>query len=436
MTDARSVLVLGAYGFIGSGIVRALVASGHRVTGLGRSARTAHRTFPDLRWVLADLKSLTVPADWAAHLDGIDCVVNAAGALQDNPKDDLAAVHDRAICALVTACETAGVTRFVQVSAPGATPAAGTRFMRSKAGGDAFLMASRLDWVVLRPGIVVGADAYGGTALLRALAAVPLVQPIVHASSLVQTVALADVTDAVLDAVEGRVPAGTDADLVEPQPRSLIDTVAKFRHWLGFAPALATVSAPFWSARLVGWGADGLAWLGWRGPLRSTALEVMAAGVLGDAAVWRAATGRDLMALEETFARLPATAQERWFARLYMLLPLLVATLSAFWLVSGLVGLWRMDAAAAVLADTGLSAATARALVVAGAVADMALGLLVLVRRAARPACFAMIALTLAYLVSGTVLTPELWADPLGPFVKTIPAAVLALVAWAVLEPR
>jgi hypothetical protein len=119
-----------------------------------------------------------------------------------------------------------------------------------------------------------------------------------------------------------------------------------------------------------------------------------------------------------------------------MLLPFLVATLSAFWLVSGLVGLWRMDAAAAVLADTDLSGGTARALVLAGAVADMALGLLVLVRRLARPACLAMIALTLAYLVSGTVLTPHLWADPLGPFVKTIPAAMLALVAWTVLEPR
>jgi hypothetical protein len=47
-----------------------------------------------------------------------------------------------------------------------------------------------------------------------------------------------------------------------------------------------------------------------------------------------------------------------------------------------------------------------------------------------------MIAVTAAYLLGGTLLTPALWLDPLGPLVKSIPAAVLALTALAVLEDR
>ena len=38
--------------------------------------------------------------------------------------------------------------------------------------------------------------------------------------------------------------------------------------------------------------------------------------------------------------------------------------------------------------------------------------------------------------VAGTVLTPALWLDPLGPFVKILPTTLLAAVTWVVLEER
>ena len=47
-----------------------------------------------------------------------------------------------------------------------------------------------------------------------------------------------------------------------------------------------------------------------------------------------------------------------------------------------------------------------------------------------------MIATTAAYLAGGTLLAPELWLDPLGVYVKSIPAAILALVALAIAEER
>jgi hypothetical protein len=76
------------------------------------------------------------------------------------------------------------------------------------------------------------------------------------------------------------------------------------------------------------------------------------------------------------------------------------------------------------------------ACVLAGAVLDIALGGLVLVRRWVVPAALGMVAVTLGYLVAGTMFAPDLWADPLGPLVKPIPAAVLALVAMALAEER
>ena len=74
--------------------------------------------------------------------------------------------------------------------------------------------------------------------------------------------------------------------------------------------------------------------------------------------------------------------------------------------------------------------------VLGGAFADIALGLMVLWRRWARVACLGMIALSLGYLVAGTIWTPDLWADPLGPFVKVLPGILAAWVLHSILESR
>ena len=133
---------------------------------------------------------------------------------------------------------------------------------------------------------------------------------------------------------------------------------------------------------------------------------------------------------------MPATVQDRWFARLWTLLPVLVVTLSVFWLLSGIVGLIQHDTAKAVLTDRGVGAALASVAVIGGGLVDIALGAAILWRPWARTACFGMAATALAYLVGGTVLTPDLWADPLGPFTKILPAIALPLVTAAMLDTR
>jgi hypothetical protein len=43
---------------------------------------------------------------------------------------------------------------------------------------------------------------------------------------------------------------------------------------------------------------------------------------------------------------------------------------------------------------------------------------------------------SLVYMAAAAILTPDLWLEPLGALVKTGPAIVLMLVAWAILENR
>jgi len=429
------ILVLGGYGLIGLAVVRRLHRMGHEVVGLGRSRYTGEKACPDVSWIEADISRHTDSSAWNAHLADVDAVINASGALQDGAKDNLDLSQSKAMVALIDCAQKMKVKRFIQISAPGAEPDASTAFMRTKAAADDRLRRSDLAWTILKPGLVIGAQAYGGTALIRMLAGFPVVLPLVFANSRVQTVGLDDVVDCVVAALDGDIPAGTDLDLVEPDAHTLRQVVESFRRWLGFPEAVAVVRVPHWLGAIVAGCADMLGRLGWRSPLRTTALQVISEDVLGDPQPLRTHLRRDLAGLGATLAALPATLQERWFARLYLAMPVMVSTLSLFWIVSGLFGVLALDAAAAVLPET-VPTTMAFIFVIGGAIADIALGAAILYRPWAKWACYGMIALTVVYLLAGTVLTPLLWLDPLGPFVKTIPAAVLAWVTTLVLEDR
>ncbi len=429
------VLLLGGYGLIGKEIGRALLESSFEVIAVARDARLGARLLPGAEWHALDLNNPVKSEDWAQLLKGCDAVVNAAGALQSGGGDRLASSQRDNLLTLIAACDDQGVTRFVQISAPGAKPSAKTEFLRTKGEADAALQASQLDWVVLKPGLVIAPTAYGGSALLRMLAAIPWVQPLVLAKARFQCVAVEAVAEAVLACLKNPKLAQQSYDLMEEKAHRLSDLVRRLRGWLGFSPARLEISVPLWLGLLMAKAADLAAHLGWRSPLRSTALRVMADDVVGDPAPWQAASGQRMKSLDEILQDLPSTRQERVFARHLLVFPLALMGLSAFWLASGLIALISLEEAQALLATT-LPTAAALALVLFGAVLDILIGLLLLLRRWFRRACVLSIAVSLTYLLTASFWLPALWLDPLGPLVKVGPTLLLALYLSLTAEER
>lgn len=434
MIVTMNILILGANGFIGSTILTRLLSDGHQVTGLGRNLSQARQKWPAANWVTGHLATMTTAQAWRDLVMRHDVVVNCAGALQDGLSDDLTMTQEKAMVALYTAASLAGNRRIVQISARTDIGQGTLPFLTTKRRADEALAASSLPYVILRPTLVIGRNAHGGTALIRALASIPFALPLIHADSPVQTVAVEDVAEAVARSVTGDIPSGTDIELATPERLTLKRLVQLHRQWLGLPPVSAMpLPAPF--AKPVTWLADIAGRLGWRSPLRSTAMKVMSQGVTSSENDPSSTHGLMFRTTQETLSALPSGVQDLWFARLYLLKPVTIVCLSLFWLLSGLVPLFQPSIAASHFLPF-MSYALAITITLVTCLIDIALGLLVLVRPFARKAMIGMLAVTASYLAGGTLLEPGLWLDPLGPLVKVMPSIALTLIALATLDER
>lgn len=74
--------------------------------------------------------------------------------------------------------------------------------------------------------------------------------------------------------------------------------------------------------------------------------------------------------------------------------------------------------------------------VIAGGLADFAIGLAIACRRTARAGLYGALAILLFYALAGTAIRPDLWIEPLGPMLKIGPIIVLNVAALAILEAR
>ncbi len=427
------ILVTGAYGFIGSHIVAALRSGGHEVIG---AVRRPARGDPEARFpaLACDLARDTHVADWLPRLKGIDAVVNAAGVLRETRDRSFAAVHLAAPRALFEACARTGVRKVVQISALGDPRDGG--FIASKHALDAHLAMLDLDWVILRPSVVYSAaGSYGGTSLLRALAALPFVLLLPgDGRQRLQPIAAADLARAVTrfvetDRADRRILEATGASVL-----TLEDYLVAFRRWLGFGNA-RVLRVPLALIRP-------FAWLGeqaGRGPLGLTMFHMLQRGNVagpGAAEAFAAAAGFQPRTLAEELAVTPSHVQDRWHARLYPLAPLLRLAFAFLWIVSGIAGFATpLDESLVLLGHAGIPAAAGKVLVFAASGVDLAVGLLALTRRARLAAALMVLSLVAYTLFLGFAL-PALWLEPFGALAKNVALIPAAMVLWVLTDRR
>jgi len=159
----RTVLVIGASGFVGGRLTKALLAEGYAVRCLARDPARVQ----DLAEIGGEIArgDVSNPASLAKSLDSVQAVYVSIHTLSPQPGSPadqrFMAVELNGLQNVVTACQAQGVRRLIYVTSLGITAEAASEWLRERWRAEQFLLGSGLDVSVIRPGMIVGAGGRG-----------------------------------------------------------------------------------------------------------------------------------------------------------------------------------------------------------------------------------------------------------------------------------
>jgi NADH dehydrogenase len=236
-----NLLVLGGTGFVGRSVCEKLTersggADGRVVVPTRHPGRAGHiQTLPTVEIAPADVHD---DETLRRLVRGRDAVINLVAILHGS-EADFERVHVALPRRLAEACASGGVRHVVHVSALGADAAAPSRYLRSKAAGEAALVQAGLRPTILRPSVIFGErDRFMNR--FAALQRVFPVMPLGRADARFQPVWVDDVATAVVRALDAPSAAGEVVEAVGPTVYTLRELVCLAGRWSGHErPVLA-----------------------------------------------------------------------------------------------------------------------------------------------------------------------------------------------------
>ena len=168
----KNSLVIGASGFVGRHVTRALLADGYNVRCLARKpANVQELATAGCEIVQGDMLDA---ASLQAALVSIDAVyvsihtlsAQATDTTTDSARLGFMDVEMRGLQNIVTACRANGVRRLIYVTFLGVSPDAPSEWVRGRWKTEQFLLKTGLDVTIIRPGMIVGVGGQGFTMMV------------------------------------------------------------------------------------------------------------------------------------------------------------------------------------------------------------------------------------------------------------------------------
>lgn len=206
---SKLVTIYGGSGFVGRYVARRLAKEGWRVRVAVRRPNEAIFVRPygapgQVEPVLCNIRD---DASVRAAMAGADAVVNCVGVINGLGKNSFGAVMVEGAGRVARIAAETGVAHLVHVSALGASAESGSDYYRSKAAGEAEVLAAYPAAVILRPSIIFGTGDRFFTRLGGLARSFPIV-PVVGAKAALQPVYVEDVAQAAVLGVTGAAAPG------------------------------------------------------------------------------------------------------------------------------------------------------------------------------------------------------------------------------------
>lgn len=143
--------ITGGTGFVGGHVIDRAVVAGHKVRALTRRAQAPRDGVVWIDGSLGDTQSLD------RLVESADAVIHVAGVVNAPDRAGFAAGNIEGTRAILAASANAGVARFVHVSSLTAREPKLSSYGWSKAEAEQLVVASTLDWDMVRPPAIYGA---------------------------------------------------------------------------------------------------------------------------------------------------------------------------------------------------------------------------------------------------------------------------------------
>lgn len=157
--NIKTVCVLGGTGFLGNRVVSKLDAAGYQVKVLARHRERAKQLIllPNVQVKTCDFNDSKALEN---HLVGMDAVINLVGILHETRRNTFENVHHQLPRRIAQLCKQLGIKRLLHVSALGADKQAPSRYLQSKAKGEAALddYGKQLAITIFKPSVIFGRE--------------------------------------------------------------------------------------------------------------------------------------------------------------------------------------------------------------------------------------------------------------------------------------
>ncbi len=217
---SKLVTIIGGSGFVGRYIARRMAKEGWRVRVAVRRPNEAIfvRPYGVVGQVEPVACNIRDDASVRAAVHGADAVVNCVGILAPSGRNTFDSVQADGAARVARIAAEQGAATLVQISAIGASAESDSHYARSKAAGEAAVLAAFPGAVILRPSIVFGNED-GFFNRFGAMATKGPILPVVGAGTKFQPVYVDDVAQAAVKAVLGQAAPGV-YELGGPDVRS------------------------------------------------------------------------------------------------------------------------------------------------------------------------------------------------------------------------
>ncbi len=227
------IVLIGASGFLGGYLLRALTAEGHHCIVLTRAKarRSTVDMLPGVELLQADVYNPEVLAEQFA---GANAVVSMAGILNESGRSGQGfhKVHVELVENIIKACRQAGVSRLLHLSALNAGKGS-SHYLKSKGQAEALLRSAvDLDTSIFQPSVIFGRGDQFFNRFAGMLGFMP-VMPLACPKARLQPVFADDVATAMLASLEDPMTWGKSYELAGPEAYTLKELVVRTAKIMG-----------------------------------------------------------------------------------------------------------------------------------------------------------------------------------------------------------